>query len=551
MINNDAVSYHIFCFPFRWDCLKSGEYIANTSFNERTALDCVETHLKKEEKWTDFDFVSNKKEYYNRFAYFYDFSRDAIFNINKKSELLRTYFRPDLKGGFYEIKINKSFSNQEYTYLLDIEEVRINMYSTGVGVLSFSLAYHDKNQANLDDILRINDYGRRLYPQFIDANNDADNVENLLQATQNAFLAEHIQISDNKKATIFKEDFRELKDILNGNNQEKTFDLIGNRFLDKILGVSFDNNEDYKPNTNRVVVCPSIDDRMYVLCSYFDTNKIKALCAYNEDENVETYLNSSDDTTKEWMMYMFVDNSMNTAQSKRLRANLLKKHTYSRWEETNTLYGITRFSTVMLSEDNWFPRHILKSHMNGMYYEMAQLCLMQRATILRISSDLNIFATAKGNRTSDEIKQIYKKYISFINNLYFREVTAQEQGIEMYDMMQDAMRLEREVKSLDEEISEIFTFLNLEENEKQSRRAERLSFLATIFLPATVIAGLFGMNMLDGTWFTTLLDRIQDNPAALFTPQNFRLSDHGFEVVLLLVMITTLISYYSFKSKQK
>jgi CorA-like Mg2+ transporter protein len=537
-VEQTVVSYHVFCFPFRWDCLLSGQQTTDASFDERTDLDSVEKHLFKEKKWKTLNFDENRKDYYNRYAYFYDFSRNAILNVQDNAKnLVRNYHRSDLIGGKYSFKAVKNFKDEvAYEYELEIEEVRLNMYNTGVGTLSFFLKHTNTSQSDFAHILRINDYGRRLYPQFIDTNGGikSTDIDALLKGTKEAFLADYITISDKNSEKIFKEYFGELKENLkDGSN--KAFEFIGNEFLDNILGQSFDNHEDHRIKTSRVIVRASIDDRMYVLCSYFKNDTINELC---KEEN---YL-SPEKITDNWMMYMFVDNSSNTAKSSKLRKKLLEKHTYARWEESKTLYGITRFSTVMLSTDEWFPRNILAGHMKGMYFEMAQLCLMQRATILRFSTDLNIFSDNKNGKSNTEIKQIYKKYIGFINNLYFREVTAQEQGIEMYDMMQEAMRLDREVKSLDEEISEIFTFLNLEENEAQSRRAERLSRLATVFLPITVVAGLLGMNIINEDWMKKHLE----SPLSFlsnFDFSNYHFSEHPFMAVLLFSIVLTIVVF--------
>jgi Mg2+ and Co2+ transporter CorA len=128
---------------------------------------------------------------------------------------------------------------------------------------------------------------------------------------------------------------------------------------------------------------------------------------------------------------------------------------------------------------------------------MAELCLLHRATVLSFSDEVthvsNLIEKKKSkNRISlEKIDDLYKHYILFINKIYFREVTAQEQGIEMYDMMQKIMRIPNDVKDLDKEIGELNHFASKEE-------AHNLTRLATIFLIPTLIASLLGMNVIPG-----------------------------------------------------
>ena len=82
------------------------------------------------------------------------------------------------------------------------------------------------------------------------------------------------------------------------------------------------------------------------------------------------------------------------------------------------------------------------------------------------------------------------KTYHFLNRIYFREVTSQIQGIELYTMFQEAMNLEKEVKDLDNEIQELFEYQNMQEQ-------RRLNKIASLFLPITLITSFLGMNTFD------------------------------------------------------
>jgi Mg2+ and Co2+ transporter CorA len=100
----------------------------------------------------------------------------------------------------------------------------------------------------------------------------------------------------------------------------------------------------------------------------------------------------------------------------------------------------------------------------------------------------------KAGSIPDRISSIYKEYIRFVNQIYFREVTAQDQGIELYDLMQKCLKIKEYIKDLDNEIEELHRYVSLMEERERNRKIEWLNIIATVLLPATLITGLFGMN---------------------------------------------------------
>ena len=80
--------------------------------------------------------------------------------------------------------------------------------------------------------------------------------------------------------------------------------------------------------------------------------------------------------------------------------------------------------------------------------------------------------------------------------MFFRNITAQDQGIELYEMMMKQFKSEVQIKDLDEEISELHQYITLNIEQRRSENGDFLNLLAAIFLPATLLAGFFGMNPL-------------------------------------------------------
>lgn len=64
----------------------------------------------------------------------------------------------------------------------------------------------------------------------------------------------------------------------------------------------------------------------------------------------------------------------------------------------------------------------------------------------------------------------------------------------MYQKLFDAMNLKEHVEKLDEEIEELYNYVSMREERRTNRTMSLLTWITTIFLPVTVVAGFFGMN---------------------------------------------------------
>jgi Mg2+ and Co2+ transporter CorA len=180
-----------------------------------------------------------------------------------------------------------------------------------------------------------------------------------------------------------------------------------------------------------------------------------------------------------------------------MNLRLLNEHTYERWTDYNTLFGISRYSFITISENNDYTRNdLLLPHLKNMYFQMIRLCLAQRASILRFSSEVTILSSLneKTSRITDNISTLTKAYLQFVNKMYFREVTAQEQGIEIYDKIQEFMRIERDVKDLNREIDELHQYARLLQDMKKRKQMNRIQIFGVILIVPALIAGIFGMN---------------------------------------------------------
>ena len=405
---------------------------------------------------------------YNEYSYFYPYVRKVLYSTdtNKKNSLIRHY---ETKENFKEYII-KTKNNE---YRLKIEKINL-IISGKIGVLRFYL----KNDTyfNPSDILNINEYGRRIFPQYLSMNKE----KFVLNDVKNSFLADEISI-DNKLTENFSK--YENKDNLNRYIKEGLLDELPD-YISYFL----------KDLENIETI---IDDRMFVVSGYKNDTLIKKLSEYNHNEY--NYVNN-----EFWYEYLFIDKAGDlTCQNKNMRKKLLKKSTYARWIEYGTLFGISRYSFVLLAKNNDFSDNVLFNHMKTMYLEIFTLLLIYRAKIIYFSYEVQkiIENSQKENYKLKDLRKdtekLYKKYLDFMNGLFFRELTPQEQGIEIYNQAIDIMQIEKYIKDLDGDISELHEYISMKEESARNSKLEKLNKLGTLFLPPALLAGIYGMNIAD------------------------------------------------------
>jgi hypothetical protein len=499
---NELYSYHVFMFPFQWQFV--GKEMKNKTLEDRT---CLKNFVKlfSDLNWKRHPYDVSKILNYNEYNYFYGMVREILFDDGKK-DLDKTIIanlsyniEPDVYT--YNITVSK-YKAAPKQYVLHIDSIILHLYATGVGVLSFHLNNRIENQKDPESILDINQAGRRLYPPFFGIDFDLIGKQEQYNSTDFSYGLDIVNTKELPQSVsvisdLNYEDFRAFR------NPEH---FAANPFqFPKHLAFLFDgvpitvDKKDFKGATKKVFLTPLLDDRMYVVCWYGNDNISEELKKRKQKSDGTTHLTY--ETDEWWYRYMFNDQSC-TCQNEEMRNELAKKHTYKRWSDYGTLYGINRYSFVCLTgtldslKENGAA--FIVNHIQTMYYKMAELCLVQRACLLRFSDEvagISAMDDSKKLTISERVSSLYKQYLRFVNRIYFREITAQEQGIEMYQMMQDSMKIEDNVKNLDREIQELHEYVSLTQEQKQNRNIEILTIIGAIFILPSFIAGFFGMNI--------------------------------------------------------
>ncbi len=499
--NRPLHSSHIFMFPFRFDYANKSivndkgyiheyAFYYNNDIGNRINLDGIEKKLKKEnwhyEKYSTHNDLEEMHLAYNEFAYFYDYAKDSLYNRdNFNEDAISSFFRKgrvvkDEEGkekivDFYKDEIYKievlntqegKVINPPTTYELEIQGVTLRIFHTGIAILSIELENYKHKE--FKDILRINDYGRRVYPQYI-----GDDKEDRTYATKKSFLPNSISIgSDNV------EDFNafEYEDIEIGKH---IMQVLGTGLFADKKSLTKDN-----ATYDKFYIQPSLDDRMFVMSSYVNKELSEELT------NCYSYKESD-----AWYEYVFADGNGATVKNSMMKKELLKQATYDRWSNWGTIFGVTRYSFMAVISPQ--ATYVVK-HMNTMYFQMATLLLANRTSILRFSDEIAALVSPPQKldieKHTDKLEKLYDIYLKYYNRLYFKEVTHQDQGIELYDIGIKQMRIGSHVDKLDGKFEKLFNFMNLKAEKKQSSRMDKLTIWGAVLLIPSFVISLFDLD---------------------------------------------------------
>jgi hypothetical protein len=501
--NKKIVSQHIFLFPF-------------TVRSDKDFKDFWENLEKKNDKWErlPFSFKEDANLRYNEWVYFYDYVRKSLFdtepekNSEKENPFVK-YFaikRDIIKNShivYHLASIDKNGKCKKDWKIFDltINNISLFLFRTNVGVLSIELLNYkqkddfiqdiDNNQSNnwyeeFKDTLLINDFGRRIYPQFIGKangnNNDDNDCSKGTGVTKNTFLADKIEFylgTGAQEVEEFKtEDYLNEK-IKSGMRFPKYFNLLLGDLKDKIV--------------------PLIDDRMYTVCWYGNNVLSKDLTQKTPEEEYKFL------TSEDWYKYVYIDGKDIGVANKKMMKALNRVATYDRWADYGTLFGITRYSLVALTDESYFSYTILREHMRGVYYLMAVLLLAQRASIVHffdkvteISQVLDELRNKKENKDKnkdknkekdkehmisvvlEQVTSLYSSLIEFESRLHFAEVTPQEQGIEMYKKAYKIMGIDELSDDLKYEVEKLHNFIDLQNNKENSESLTKIQNIVWI-----------------------------------------------------------------------
>jgi hypothetical protein len=457
-----VISEHIFMFPFiSKDLMNKLDDFEKRGWKREKHIAENTTEIKQDELGNDIidhEFALKYCEY----NYFYQGVRDSLYGTKDKTndnEFPRIFIRDNDPISKSEFIITIKKDNKNVVYRLNIEKITLRIFTDKAGILTLFLQNYQ--YPDLESILYINDFGRRIFPQYLGIHGTNDT----------------------------KESFLPMKIIFKGSIESE--ENFGNESYTKIIPRYADYIQKLlDPLRNFQTI---IDDRMFTICWYGDNIFSKELIDYENSEN--------------WYKFIFLDSSYIGVDNKRMMSDLIKSSTYDRFSNSGTLIGITRYSFVCSTDRSYYPYEILRYHIKGMYYQLVTLLLIQRASLLYLNSEIRDKSKALErelnniNRKNPYLKKIFNEIEKFdakvnlhINTLHFDEVTAQEQGIEVYSMAKRIMNIDYEESSLKTKVKDIYTVINSIQSGNTGNLVAILTIISAVFVPLTFWAALWAME---------------------------------------------------------
>lgn len=281
-------SYHTFLFPFLWS--DDG----NTTIEKFLKVLSADKQPVDKRRWVETPWEKRKKrrgrtedwlQDYAAFQYFTEAANAAIFNSGEL-DIVRCF---EYRYRGYSVRNQGKYCiyKDSLSYRLDINNIRMHVYNSGVAILILEM--ENREYETLDDVNKINEYGRRINMPFFKRYEKgkkfshpvcADRIEIWFKdsSTQNVYFL--------LKAQDYKKILEWLQDHFDEDSKEISFDYVM-KPIQKLIDGDGRDNGGYKVTTRKeksdsknIFIKPCIDDRMFVCCEVLDnqlSNEIRGI----------------------------------------------------------------------------------------------------------------------------------------------------------------------------------------------------------------------------------------------------------------------------------
>lgn len=432
----EVKSEHLFIFPFSW---KYSRGRGDALFKQHNQI-----------KGKRFSYLTNWQAHlshiessqdYNEYVYFYKPIRMALYTFEGKPVIVRNYIYKKLDStGKLKITI------EDEIYELDVKGIDLKLYKTGIGLLCFDIL--NKKYSQREEINRINTFSCCVYPPMMP-----------LEKAQLRGFPSKIELRVNENENI-KEDFI-------ANYYDETLPISS--LIMSILGKPF-TSKIALTNDERILIEPILGYQMFCCCIYYN----KSLCEkMKQEEQIEEQM-------AKWMNLSYAEigkDRINDGEEESKPCFILKG---------NPVYSVNRRMLFGLSEA--YPCEKL-------YDQLVKLVLMQRATLLNLSTEIARISTLPKSEISPAISSVYEIYIQFINQLYFKEVTEEGEGSLIYDQLSKVFKIQEELEQLSFEVNEVHEYATLVEQSSSNVKVQLLTIIGAALVLPSFATGFFGMNI--------------------------------------------------------
>ena len=380
-----------------------------------------------------------------------------------------------------------------HKYRLRVHRITLFLFDKhdNAGILSIETYYRpddqdDKARAKtfneqLEDIKRINDYGRRVSLPFIIRGENpkidlmcADEIGLIYKGSKDWVT--------NYRKMMEKWQDKELADFFRP--PDFILGLIYGCISEQSKGECKIESGDF-PKIDYV-----IDDRMYLLCliknEYISKIAKKVDCLLDSEAEYDMTLKERNKKQEVLYSVEYADHYDPTCQNNVMREELLRKSTYTRWSDYGTIYSVTGNAFICMTSNNDNIKEKVYRPFLTEYYLMTVLVLAQKLSISVFADKAAKNATGaekNGLLPSKQVNEIigmHETFVSWYNQVYLLEATEQEQGIEVYDLLRKQFGVYTHMKSLKQQMADLYAVANVNQGSRLSGIAATFAILAVV-----------------------------------------------------------------------
>lgn len=227
------------------------------------------------------------------------------------------------------------------------------------------------------------------------------------------------------------------------------------------------------------------DDRMFVSVAYGlsgqaphsqygreELQRLLSLAVYVDDKNNIKY---------------YLDYLGGYAYDPNFTQDLLKQQSLRRWEQLGTLSGYCGYAHAYLGFGWFFNDVIAPSHVRYQYGRMTLLNLFYQMTLRHYNRRISHATQALSEREDySRFQKLRQEFILFTNNYWFRDVTNQIQGQEIFELQTKGLGLEKEYELIKDEMERADEYAAMLRTDNFNLAAATLASVALIVAVAAV-----------------------------------------------------------------
>lgn len=503
---DDFYSKHIFIASFKL---------------ENNSRDIIPDDVWKEDFIDDVNTIGELVDNYANYNYFNEQARILIFNDEKSkpnkghSKVVNYKFsRIDSSGkSKYKIIVKKDndkvVDNEEddskmnnyqkhNKYELNLDKIILKKYEIENEKIFLMMIYVTNNDyERLSDIKNINQYGRRLYSPWIplDLGNGAntecpDDLQ--IHIGDEVIYSNDSNDENNGKADLNYKDKEIFKYNFDDKSKFKLNEIRQNKSIIKNPHKSnlIQNILNYKKKLEdeKIKIELINPDRMYV-GFYVKNFLIGRIKKYSSEKQEYAYL-YDDSLSDQLYALAYIDGGDATCQSRVMRKKLLQETIYDRWIDWGTIHTVTHNGFGCIASYGAPYESVIMPFLTE-YMEMMALVLLQRNMLLEFHKRAKKLSPGFN---SEKLENLQKDYVKFKTQVLLFEVTPQEQGYEIYRLMQKQLYIDEEKEKLDDIMNSLYEVANvkhsIELNEIIKQLTERalcVSFFSLIVAVLSLI----------------------------------------------------------------